>query len=51
MPLARWLDDVVERKTYVHPALTVGDDVPAELVQARPYCTVQSGLAFAVTEQ
>jgi hypothetical protein len=60
VPLARLLDDVVERrKTYVHPALTVGDDVPPALyeespapeVRVRPYFTLQSGLAFAVTEQ
>jgi glycosyltransferase involved in cell wall biosynthesis len=60
VPLARLLDDVVERgKTYVYPVLTVDDDVPPELseewpvpeVRVRPYFTMGSGLAFAVTEQ
>jgi hypothetical protein len=60
VPVARLLDDVVERnKTYVYPALAVGDDAPPELseespaseVLVRPYFTMQSGLAFAVTER
>jgi glycosyltransferase involved in cell wall biosynthesis len=60
VPLARLLDDVVERaKTYVYPALAVGDDAPPELYEESPetevlvraYFTMQSGLAFAVTER
>ncbi|AGZ41869.1 glycosyltransferase family 4 protein [Actinoplanes friuliensis] len=59
-PLARLLDDIVERKkTYVYPPVRVDDEVPAALyeesptpeVSVRPYFTVQSGLAFAVSDR
>ncbi|MEU7908083.1 glycosyltransferase family 4 protein [Actinoplanes sp. NPDC049118] len=59
-PLARLMDDVVERKkTYVYPAVRVDEDAPAGLheeyppaeIWVRPYFTVQSGLAFAVSDR
>jgi glycosyltransferase involved in cell wall biosynthesis len=59
IPLARLMDDVIERKkTYVYPPVRV-DDVPPEYydkspppeIWITPYYTVQSGLAFAVSDR
>jgi glycosyltransferase involved in cell wall biosynthesis len=60
IPLARLMDDVVERKrTYCYPPVRVDDDVPpdrydespASAVWITPYYTVESGLAFAVSDR
>ncbi|GID93042.1 glycosyltransferase family 4 protein [Amorphoplanes digitatis] len=59
-PLARLMDDVIERKkTYVYPPVRVDDEAPPGLyeespaaeVWVRPYLTVQSGLAFAIADR
>ncbi|BCJ42781.1 glycosyl transferase family 1 [Actinoplanes ianthinogenes] len=58
--IARLMDDVVERKrTYVYPSVRVDDEQPPELfeetpvaeVRITPYLTIQSGLAFVVTDR
>jgi hypothetical protein len=59
-PLARLMDDVVERKkTYVYPAVHVTEEPapgkfeesPAAEVWIKPYYTTRSGLAFVVTDR
>ncbi|HET6479174.1 MAG TPA: glycosyltransferase family 4 protein [Actinoplanes sp.] len=60
IPVARLLDDVIERKrVYVYPSVLVDDQPPIELfeeapepeVRVRPYLTTQSGLAFLLTDR
>ncbi|MFI5890215.1 glycosyltransferase family 4 protein [Actinoplanes sp. NPDC051513] len=60
IPIARLMDDVVERKrTYVYPSVRVDDEQPPELyeespvteVRIAPYLTIQSGLSFVVTDR
>jgi glycosyltransferase involved in cell wall biosynthesis len=59
-PLARLMDDVIERKrVYAYPPVRVDEDLPLEIyeehpaaeVRVKPYCTVGSGLAFVVSDR
>ncbi|HEX5200776.1 MAG TPA: hypothetical protein VFW27_12655, partial [Actinoplanes sp.] len=60
IPIARLMDDVVERKrTYVYPSVRVDEEQPPELyeetpmaeVRITPYLTIQSGLSFVVSDR
>ncbi|MFC7530580.1 glycosyltransferase family 4 protein [Actinoplanes sp. GCM10030250] len=60
IPIARLMDDVIERKrVYVYPSVLVDDRPPIELyeetpdseVRVRPYLSTPSGLALVITDR
>ncbi|GLY94474.1 glycosyltransferase family 4 protein [Actinoplanes sp. NBRC 103695] len=59
-PVARLMDDIIERKkVFVYPPMRVDDEPPLELyeesprpeVRVKPYCTVNSGLSFIMSDR
>lgn len=59
-PVARLMDDIIERKkVFVYPPMRVDDEPPGELyeemprpeVRVKPYCTVNSGLSFIMSDR